>query len=334
MSDEQLEQFLEKEYRSKLSTSDSLLKTLTAWQELLTFDPTKECEFSLSNGATLKLKKSDGYSKEKLLEDGFQCYAFNDSSEVFIKTLANQETYVDLKRGIYLEITTSATSEKNLNLAKKDGDKKGFIQYAQEGIKQINDVVDKINKMFGNLLEKAGQATKVLENAIEEIEFRLAKADFYIEAAGKKGMKGEVLKWKVEKLLLQKNLFLAKDALKTANGCFKRLFKALPVVGYLAAAADLISDMNTLITYYKAIPDPCPEDQINADTYKSQCFFLGGTVIALATADLVGSFTSDAEIVAGIVGSFASANFSGWNRMGNRTERCCQAGKTRFWLGG
>lgn len=310
MSDEQLEQFLEKEYQSKLSTSDSLLKTLTAWQELLTFDPTKECEFSLSNGATLKLKKSDGYSKEKLLEDGFQCYAFNDSSEVFIKTLANQETYVDLKRGIYLEITTSATSEKNLNLAKKDGDKKGFIQYAQEGIKQINDVVDKINKMFGNLLEKAGQATKVLENAIEEIEFRLAKADFYIEAAGKKGMKGEVLKWKVEKLLLQKNLFLAKDALKTANGCFKRLFKALPVVGYLAAAADLISDMNTLITYYKAIPDPCPEDQINADTYKSQCFFLGGTVIALATADLVGSFTSDAEIVAGIVGSFASAGIS------------------------
>lgn len=106
------------------------------------------------------------------------------------------------------------------------------------------------------------------------------------------------------------NLFLAKDALKTANGCFKRLFKALPVVGYLAAAADLISDMNTLITYYKAIPDPCPEDQINADTYKSQCFFLGGTVIALATADLVGSFTSDAEIVAGIVGSFASAGIS------------------------
>lgn len=311
MNAEQLEKYLDSEQQQYAQTKESLAKVLATWKELLSFDPSQECSYTLPNGTSFTLRKTSTETREQLIADGFQRYQFNDSSEVYIKTTAEEEVYVDLLRHIYLAVKKGESNSAMLAKSSRSADdRKRFREYAEEGISMINNVVDFINVTFNDLLEKAGNSQKQLEKAIEEIEFRIQKCDVYIKNAGKMGLTKEVTKWQLEKDIMKRNLFFAKDALKTVKGCFKHLFKALPIVGYLGAAIDLGNDLRTLIEYYYSIPDPCPEDQANADTYKAQCYTYAASVIAIATADLIGSFSADAEIISGIVGSVASVGTS------------------------
>lgn len=308
MTGDELDAYLNAEYAALSDAKDSLNKAIKVWQDMLQFDPTKEQEFTLPDGSHFSISNSNGYTKEQLLADGFQSYQFDDASEVFIKTLEKEETYIDLARNIC--ITVKLADKENISLAKASEDREKFKEYAQDGIAKINWVVERINEIYNDLLAKAGNSTKQLEKAIEEIEFRLQKADVYIKNAEKIGRSDQVLKWKLEKDVLKRNLCYAKDALKTAKGAFKYLFKALPFVSYLGTAIDLGNDLRTLINDFYAIPDPCPEDETNAEGCKARCYTLAASTISLATADILGSFTSDAEIVAGVVGSVASAGSS------------------------
>lgn len=308
MTGDELDAYLNAEYAALSNAKDSLSKTLKVWQDMLQFDPTKEQEFTLPDGNHFSINHSNGYTKEQLLADGFKSYQFDDANEVFIKTLEKEETYVDLARNICITVKLAETSE--TALAKASEDREKFKEYAENGKKVIDYVIGVINAKYNDLISKAGKSEKNLMKAIEEIEFRLQKADIYIKNAKKLGRNDQVLKWENEKAVLQRNLVCAKHAKKLAKSVFKTLFKALPLVDYLSTAVDLGNKLNSLINDFFAIPDPCPEDEENAKICKSQCYTFTGSVIAIATADVLGSFASDAEIVAGIVGSVASAGTS------------------------
>lgn len=305
LNDSEFEAFLEKEFES-FQKENSYSTLLDSINSLLEFK--KECKTVLDSGTSFELTTSEGLTSKQLLQEGYSEYLCTDSNFVYLRIIDNEIGYVDLNRNV--KIITKRSDALVHDASTRSDDKKDFKKKCQEGIEKINDVIEKINKWNDNLLEKAGQSRKNIERAIDEIEFKIQKADVYIKNAKKRGYTGEVIKWKGEKVSLQRNLIIAKDALKTSKGIFKHVFKALPVVSYINTALDLSNKINKLIELYFSIPDPCENDQNNANICKSTCYTLLGSVIAIATADVLGSFSADAEIVAGIVGSVASAGTS------------------------
>lgn len=306
MTNDELQDYLEKEleeYQSFNEESRLYLENLSKWLEL-----GNKGEYQLENGATFVMSECDGISVESLLEKGFQEVKCTDGNVVYILLGETVSEYVDLVRNVHIMITTPVSSEA-ARMLRAQGNK-SVKQMAADAIKTINDFIEKINKWSLGMVDKIQVSEKNMFKAIEEIEFRLAKADKYIVYAEKKGMGWEVLKWKIEKALLQKNLLQANAARWLAKKIFKFALKALPVIKYAAIAISMANDINDLADLYFTIPDPCPDDQANANTCQNVCYGLLAAVIVKATVDLANSFSSDAEIVAGVVGSVASAGVS------------------------
>lgn len=305
LSDEELTAYFNNEYSSFQeldAESQQQLQQLSSW---LAFN--NESEFVAEDGSKYTMTTCDGLVEDNLENEGYEKIECTDGSFIYIKLDGINTDYIDFVHNLHVTITGAETNAARGPLKANDSN---FVSEVANALKKINDVIDQINKWSDKLVDKTQAGEKLITRAIEEIEFRLAKADKYIGYASQKGMSGEVVKWKLEKLLLQKNLLQAKAALKIARGVFKRALKALPVIKYVAIAADLGNKINKIQGLYFSIPDPCPNDEAGATACKASCFSLLGAVTALATVDLIGSFTSDAEIVAGVVGSVASAGVS------------------------
>ena len=297
---------LDEEYAEFQKYHAELTPLIASLESLLAFS-NGECSYTLPNGYTYHQTTASGLTAEQLVADGYQEYEYNDGTKVYVLVNENTVAYVDFARNISLTITRPADSAAAMR-AESTGN--SFGEMCKNAVSKINEVIGYINEATNGLLSTAGQAEKNIRMAIDGIEFRLAKADVYIRNAEKLGMSDQVTKWKIERWFLRKNLFLAKDALKASKGIFKRLFKAIPVVGYIATAADLIDKVNNINSMYAQIPDPCYNDEEKATACKVGCGGLLTSVTSLAIVDILGSFTSDAEIVSGIIGSVATAGTS------------------------
>ena len=305
MSETDFRKKLDEEYAEFQKYHAELTPLIASLESLLAFS-NGECSYTLPNGYTYQQTTASGLTAEQLVADGYQEYEYNDDSKVYVLVNETTVAYVDFARNISLRITHPANAAAN----RAEATEASFAERCKDAISKINEVIGYINDATNDLLSTAGQAEKNIRMAIEGIEFRLAKADVYIRNAEKLGMSDQVTKWKIERWFLRKNLFFAKDALKTSKGIFKRLMKAVPVVGYIATAADLIDKVNNLNAMYAQIPDPCYNDEEDAIVCKAQCGALLTSVTSLAIVDILGSFTSDAEIVSGIIGSVATAGTS------------------------
>jgi hypothetical protein len=305
MSDEEFEAYLNAEYAAfqlKDAETNTDLELMQQWLEFGT-----DGEYTLENGTKFKLSNCDGLTADGLLAAGYQEMDCTDGSVVYVLIGEQTTEYVDFVRNVKVTIILPDSPAG----ARMFGSEGGSVaEKVANAIKAINDFIESINNWTLGMVDKIQVSEKNLLKGIEEIEFRLAKSDWYIKAAGQKGMTGQVWKWRIEKIVLQKNLLQAKAARFLAKKIFKFALKALPVIKYTSMAVSLISDIKELGTIYYSIPDPCPEDQSNATFYKNSCYALLTTVIVKATVDLVSSFSSDAEIVAGVVGSVASAGTS------------------------
>lgn len=101
-----------------------------------------------------------------------------------------------------------------------------------------------------------------------------------------------------------------KLARKICKPMVRRLLKAVPYAGYIATLYDCYSKSDKLSVMYNSIPDPCPDDQVTASDCKTWCYSLWGSIAMVATVDVIGSFSTDAAIIGGIISSFVTAGTS------------------------
>lgn len=117
-------------------------------------------------------------------------------------------------------------------------------------------------------------------------------------------------KWTLEEFNLQKALGAARLSKRVAKPLVRRLLKCLPVADYLATLYDCLEKGQEISNIYNSIPDPCPADEEEANLCKAQCFTMIGALSSIAVGDVLASFSADAEIVSGAIGSFATAGTS------------------------
>ena len=302
MTDDELENYLNEEYavfRAKHEDTETYLQNLEQWLQFGT-----EGEFTLENGTKFTMTNCTGLTAAGLIEEGYEEMVCTDGSFVYVKFKDQTTEYVDLLRNVH--VTIQVPVEAGARMFRASGNET-VEQKVANAIKAINDFVEMINNWSLGMVDKVQVSERNMLKAVEEIEFRLAKSDTYIRFAGQKGMTSQVWKWRIEKLFLQKSLLQAKAARWLAKKIFKFALKALPVIKYASMAISLANDINDIAGIYYSIPNPCQDDQANADWYRNATYALLATVITKATVELVSSFTSDAEVVAGVVGSVASA---------------------------
>jgi len=303
MSDEEFAAFMEKELadlKAEDANTAAYMNDLSQW---LSFD--EHGEFTLPSGTKFTMADCTGLTPEGLKDDGYMEMQCTDGSFVYV--LIGEETteYVDLVRGlrVTIQMATIANAPKNRSL----GD---VAEKVANAVAAINDFIKDINKWTLGLNAKILSSEKSLEYSVLALQMRVNRANYFINYAKTHGRWYERLSWVAEKMLLKKNLLQAKAAQWISKKIFKYALKALPVVKYVSLAVSLANDIKEIGTLYYSIPDPCPQDESDASFWRNSTYALLATVIVKATVELVNEFSSDAEIVGGVVGSVATAGVS------------------------
>lgn len=230
------------------------------------FDPYwKNLEFDGVRISRLSVLDSDTIDIES---KGFEKFVCDDGSTVFIKQNETEFDIIDISRGIRYCIVFA----QNSNAAKM---MKAAI-FTSENIKQwtsiLLSVVDHVSKVF-----------KHLEKTIDDLLKPLVTKKRSL--AGKKGWIGRLKKTCNPALLhiyneelknLDKQLSLVSNAIKGIQKIAKAITKYMPIAKYAIMASNAIVDINKLYGIYKSIPDPCPDDQINASDYQVDVFQKAG----------------------------------------------------------
>ncbi len=305
MTEAEYTQYMDRGLARQKVYNDSVASFINTINALLQLK--KECSFTLNSGVSFEMTTCQGLSPEALLNEGYSRYKYSDSSSVYMLTTENKYIYVDFNRNIKIAITTNSSQSP---LKSNTEGQKSFADQCKDGLEKIQKVIDRINFWANDLISKAAESEKNLEQAISIIKGNIGEADVNIKLAEVKGDNVGLFKWKAQKFFSERNLFVAEKALKTAKSVFKHVFKLLPVANYISTAIELSGKINTLQNIYFKIPEPCVNDQENATLCKARCYALLASSVSIATADLLGSFISDAEVVAGIVGSVATAGTS------------------------
>jgi hypothetical protein len=303
MTLDEFDAYLDKELALLQLEVNNDIETIKSFDKFFELPETYDKTFI--SGVNFKVEDCKGITVEKLYEEGYKEVLFSDMSFNYILITENEVICVDLKNNVKIAVSIPET----LQFRSGIGDISDFVQAKAAAIRKINDIIGVINAMYNDLVDMAKVAPELIEDQINKTVKQLNKVDRYILMCNKKGS-SRLAVWKTERFRLQMNLFMARYAHKIAKTCIRHLLKCLPVINYIAIANQLISNINQLGTLYFSILDPCPNDESMASACRAGCFSLLTAVVSIGTIDLISSFTSDAEIVGGVLGSFATSGTS------------------------
>ena len=303
MSDEEFAAFMNQELaalQAEDATTAAYLNDMSQW---LAFN--EHGEFTLPNGTKFTMADCTGLTPEGLKEAGYTEMQCVDGSFIYVLMGEQTTEYVDFVKGVRVTIQMAVPAGARTNRSIGD-----VAEKVANAVAAINDFIKDVNKWTLGLNAKILSSEKNLEYAVLSLQMRMNRANYFINYAKTHGRWYERLSWLAEKVMLKKNLLQAKAAQWLSKKIFKFALKALPVVKYVSFAISLANDIKDIGTLYYSIPDPCPQDESNATFWRKSTYALLVAVIAKATVELVNEFTSDAEIVGGVVGSVATAGVS------------------------
>lgn len=301
-SEDKQDEYEDAELLKLTAENDELLSSLSYLETAFTYKK----EFSVEvDGVFFNVKSCAGITSEELLASGFTESTTIDGHKVYRKITNESVVCVDIENDLYIETNIEQEEAKAMALMAK-GDESGLARYTacMQGIKKILDV---INLKWTEVQKLAQRPEKELDKAIKAVEVRLSNVGAWKNNSKKLYKR---LKWAIEEDRLVHALAGLKLARKICKPIVRRLLKAVPVAGYVATLYDCYSKSDKLAVMYNSIPDPCPDDLVTASNCKNWCSNLWGAIAMVATVDVIGSFSTDAAIIGGIISSFATAGTS------------------------
>lgn len=301
-SEDKQDEYEDAELLKLTAENDELLSSLSYLETAFTYKK----EFSVEvDGVFFNVKSCAGITSEELLASGFTESTATDGHKVYRKITNESVVCVDIENDLYIETNIEQEEAKAMALMAK-GDESGLARYTacMQSIKKILDV---INLKWTEVQKLAQKPENKLDEAIKAVEVRLSNVGAWKNNSKKLYKR---LKWAIEEDRLVHALAGLKLARKICKPMVRRLLKAVPYAGYVATLYDCYSKSDKLSVMYNSIPDPCPDDQVTASDCKTWCYSLWGSIAMVATVDVIGSFSTDAAIIGGIISSFVTAGTS------------------------
>lgn len=309
MSEEEKEAFLEdkeKFYDEKFAAINKELANYSAMFQLH-----DNYELTLENGYKFVLESATSMTESDLLSKGYTRLPLTDGGNIYLLTTNEVMTLVNLAENTVIKIDIPSSVSSNLVRMKMspltDDFKEAFIK-----IETATALVKTINEDFQRRImmpvDVQNKYISGLENDINEIK-RI------INCMCKEGSKKQ--KFWIKRLKdAEHTLSVCKTALKLSSPLLKCLATAIPIVSYLSTLYDCYKMASKLQVLYQSIPEPCLNDQENANWCKAQDISLVVATGLFAIGEVIAEITADCEILGGAAAAVttggASLAVSGW----------------------
>lgn len=307
MTDEEFEAYgdvLDKEITAFLDNNQGFTNSV-----LKELNVTQDFDFSTDDGAKMLITNDSAYVEEDLLLNGYeQIYLTNGGSIYYLET-DSVFRVVDLINHTVVEIQYSKDA---LNDSLSDEERAKYRSrdvaiLIRNAILGVNEAVQTIKGFHDDLMNRLLQSEDEIRKAGKAIDGQLNKALNYFNRS-KNPLKQTY--WMSKIIAIQAQKVSNSLALSIANQCRPLIRKVIPILDYIDMTNKLIADINTAGDLYLSIPEPCPNDQSDADIYAAQSLSLIGVFAGYATGRILLRAQGDAKIAGGIVAALPSGGTS------------------------
>ena len=307
MTDEEFEAYgdvLDKEITAFLDNNQGFTNSV-----LKELNVTQDFDFSTDEGAKMLITNDSAYVEEDLLLNGYeQIYLTNGGSIYYLET-DSVFCVVDLINHTVVEIQYSKDA---LNDSLSDEERAKYRSrdvaiLIRNAILGVNEAVQTIKGFHDDLMNRLLQSEDEIRKAGKAIDGQLNKALNYFNRS-KNPLKQTY--WMSKIIAIQAQKVSNSLALSIANQCRPLIRKVIPILDYIDMINKLIADINTAGDLYLSIPEPCPNDQSDADIYAAQSLSLIDVFAGYATGRILLRAQGDAKIAGGIVAALPSGGTS------------------------
>lgn len=299
---EDLDAYLDEQYQQVAQEDEAMMAKITLIDKLLEI---KESVDTIFGKSRFVLGNCEGLSETDLA--GYALLPMTDQSKVYFRTSTDSIDYVDFGHNVRVTILLTEQDKAQMRAAER-ADADPWHKSVKEVYDKIQLAISTVNSLYNDVISLSGLPEKEINELIVKVEKQIAKVSGYQKMCNPGSKRYQV--WTAELFRLQKVLGSARMAQRIVSPLVKRLIKCLPVTDYIATLYNCYTKADELTELYLSIPDPCPEDELNAEACRLQCYAMLTSLGAFAIADVLGNFTADAEIVAGALGTLATGGTS------------------------
>lgn len=320
---EQIESYLDscmQSYRNELDLMQQFITDCDKWFEL----PDRFND-TFGDGAKYSVGDCSGISPDILKELGYDLIETTDGTNIFLLTTDKEVTMVSFEENLRISIMLpdNYSSEaleriRRAPLPDKFSEVYGWIKEARE----------LVNTIYDDFIKRLMLPEKKLQDQIGSLQKYIAKCERYLIMCNEGSPR-----WKYWNGIIKdakSTLATTRLVLKYTRPLLKFLARCVPIADYLVTLNDCWATAEDLAGVYASIPDPCPEDQSNANWCMAEDIGILVVVGGMAIADVVAEVTGDVEIAGGAAASIATGGTSlavtGWGivkKVAAQIGKCC-----------
>lgn len=263
------------------------------------------------NGYTMDIEKADDLNEEELLGLGYTTLPLDDGTNLYMRTSDEGMDYVNFKMNVHIHILFPADAVRAFRAMRKAPLTDDF----KEAFKKIDIAKQTVMSLIEDFQKRVMLPVETLERQIKELERDIKEINRYINCMCKEGSESQ--KFWIKRLKdAEHTLAITKTVLKWSKPLLRFIARALPVADYLMTLKECYDISSELTDIYLSIPEPCPNDQTNANWCKAQDITILVATATFAIADVIAEVTADVEIAGGAAAAIASGGTSlavtGW----------------------
>jgi hypothetical protein len=304
LSREQLEQFGDSLYKELESTLHNDTLRIYLWKKALELQ--NESDFITEDGYKIQIQKTNGVTISTLKELGYEKEITTDGDTIYTKSNTLEFSFVSFKNNVFISISYPLSSNSILKSTRSTSNS-SVSEKIDDFKKKFADINKLIEKIYENVLEKCEKPLDELLKLETDIDKNLAKIDVYLNMSSNPAT---IAKWRAIQIYYLNQKATTTIAIRAFGKILPLIQKVIPVTKYAALIQSASDELTALGSIYISIPDPCPEDQQNANIYKAQT---EGLVIAIGSyivLNIVADVTGSAEIVMGAAAAPETAGTS------------------------
>lgn len=293
-----------------------------------------EGKIILEDGTSIERKTCDGLSKESLIEKGFKEFLSTGGKNIYYFSTETGSELVDFDNDVYSIIMYGSVANTKSRFTRSQGN---------EGLDKFNAIIAEINSYYqpiASAWEKTNESLLDFANKFKEdyvkasFDFGRKKSNYNKKLAKLNRLKtelkslnslsldyqiklGEIKTYQTE-VRQAKRLMNSAGRLKTLTGIahssskqLPGIFKKrLPLVKYADAIYTFVSIAREFQVLYLSVPNPCKDDQANADALRQLCIGLALEVEGVAGIKLGVTALLDLATFSGIAAMFGTGGAS------------------------
>ena len=290
------------------------------------FEIPKQLEEVFGNGATYNVGDCSGLTPELLIQQGYEAIETTEGTFIYILTNDEEITMVIFEENLRISVKLPANMPAELRakllkkapLPEKFSEIYGWIAQARE----------LVNTIYQDFLRRLMVPEQKLMGQIESLQKYIAKCERYLRMCNNGSAR-----WKYWNGMIKDakaTLATTRTVLRFAKPLLRFIARCIPIADYLVTLNDCYATAEELAGIYYSIPDPCPNDQANANWCMVEDVSIAVVVGGMAIADVVAEITGDCEIAGGAAAAVATGGTSlavtGWGlvkKIAAQIGKCC-----------